>query len=731
VRITHVAWGHYPQWKGCGPVIYVHALAQAQRAIGHDVTVVCASDRSIAGAPPYALATEVVEGIPYVHVCNRPVEMHDLFNPLREAHDPQCEQAIAAALRDSGPDLVHIHNFVGLSFDIVAAGRSVGAKVVNSMHNYVPLCSRDDLFFADAERCGGPLERSCSRCLGTMVADEDYRQRAATAVAALNACDLNLAVSERVAAIYRDNGVDAERIAVERIGSSTAERLWRHVGAARVSRAASGVVDRDGRLTVVFFGAAWPRKGLMVFLQAMRRLSHPERIHASIFCGLGGEHSERVDAFLATCSDDVRAALSFYGGFTQDDLDVVLGGADVAALTPRWEDNGPQTVFEALAAGLPVLATRVGGIPDVVHDGVNGLLVDDGDVAGLAAALDALSADPARVERLRAGVQPPRSMAVHARALDAHYTSTWRSEPTESAPDRVCRVRNQDELIGALAQAVVDPTSAEVVLVDAGADAQTAQALAAVSGRVRLERDASAVGAAPASAEAGWPLGDVPDLHTHLRWASYAPLIDPCLRTLEVGCHAGLVTAVIAQRVDELAACELDTEAVALAQIRLAGMGRAEIAQFGSVCELPYPDASFDQVVIADVLEHVEDHHRAVRELARVLRPGGRLIVNGPLPAYDVLFPRPWIEHIGHVRDGYNRVDIEQLLRPWFDLELWSENSRAGGVLASHYLLGDNASLPTDLIRARHLENDPSSEPYGFTLLGRRTHPATEPEMAR
>jgi SAM-dependent methyltransferase len=218
----------------------------------------------------------------------------------------------------------------------------------------------------------------------------------------------------------------------------------------------------------------------------------------------------------------------------------------------------------------------------------------------------------------------------------------------------------------------------------------------------------------------------VPDLHTHLRWASYSPLIDPALPTLEVGCHAGLVTAVIAQRVGDLAACELDTEAVALAQIRLSELGRPGVAQFGNVCELPYPDGSFDQVIVADVLEHVTDDCAAVRELARVLRPGGRLIVNGPLPGYDVLFPRPWIEHIGHVRDGYDRADIERLLCPVFDVEQWSENSRAGGVLASHYLSGDVASLPADLIRARHLEDDPSSEPYGFTLLARRTQHAAD-----
>jgi len=728
MKITHIAWGYYPQWKGCGPVIYVHTLALAQRRVGHEVTVLCASDRHIDGASPFALATEVVEGVPYVHICNRPVHMHDFFNPLREAHDPECELAIASALHETRPDVVHIHNFVGLSSDIVAASRLAGARVINSMHNYLPVCSRDDLFFADAEHCGGPRERSCSRCLGTMVGDEDYRHRHAAALAALNGCDLNLAVSERVAEIYRGQGVRAELIAVERIGSTTAERLWRHLGAARVSRAVRGVVDRDGPLRIVFFGAGTPRKGLMMFLQAMRRVRHPERVQASIFSGLAPDQAERVQSFLASCDERVRASLSFHGGFSQDDLDVILAGADLAALTPRWADNGPQTVFEALAAGLPVLATRVGGIPDVVRHGVNGVLVEEGDVDGLAAAIDALSGASARLERLRAALQPPRSMAGHVRALDHHYAAAGAGCVTSAAAERVRRVSNTEELIGALVEAVASPSAGETVLVDAGADERAARMLAAIDGRVRIERDADVAAERAPLDVASWPLTDVPDLHSHLRWASYSELIDPALRTLEVGCNAGLLTAVIAQRVGDLAACELDSEAVGQAQARLEALGRPDVARFGDVCELPYADESFDQVIIADVLEHVCDDRRAVRELARILRPGGRLIVNGPLPGYDVLFPRPWIQHIGHVRDGYDRHDITELLKPLFEVESWSENSRAAGVLASHYLAPTTAALPVDLIRARQLESDPASEPYGFTLLAARS-PALISEM--
>ena len=74
-------------------------------------------------------------------------------------------------------------------------------------------------------------------------------------------------------------------------------------------------------------------------------------------------------------------------------------------LSSDWE-NLPHSAVEALSVGVPVVATAVGGVPEVVHDGENGLLVAPGRPDALAAALTRILEEPGLRERLAAGAKP-------------------------------------------------------------------------------------------------------------------------------------------------------------------------------------------------------------------------------------------------------------------------------------------------------------------------------------
>src|SRR5436853_1780706 len=81
-----------------------------------------------------------------------------------------------------------------------------------------------------------------------------------------------------------------------------------------------------------------------------------------------------------------------------------LRAADVAVLPSDWE-NFPHTAVEALAAGTPMIATAVGGVPEIIETDVNGILVSAGDGPAMAQAMARVVSDTGLLDRLRAGAQ--------------------------------------------------------------------------------------------------------------------------------------------------------------------------------------------------------------------------------------------------------------------------------------------------------------------------------------
>lgn len=108
--------------------------------------------------------------------------------------------------------------------------------------------------------------------------------------------------------------------------------------------------------------------------------------------------------------------------------------------------------------------------------------------------------------------------------------------------------------------------------------------------------------------------------------------------------------------VRRVTALEYDSGNFACLRAKLGNDPRVEMRQ-GSLLEIPFPDAAFDLVQSTQVIEHIEDHETAARELIRVLKPGGYALITVPHP------PEPFPNE-GHVREGYTEADLRALFEP-------------------------------------------------------------------
>jgi len=142
----------------------------------------------------------------------------------------------------------------------------------------------------------------------------------------------------------------------------------------------------DNTRLVLFVGHLVPVKALDVLLRAWARLLQDPSVGAHLRLVLIGEGTERDTLEQQARDLGVADRVAFLGPKPQPLVADWIAAADLLTL-PSHAEGSPNVVVEALASGTPVVASRVGGIPDLVDHGVNGLLVPAGDAAALADAL--------------------------------------------------------------------------------------------------------------------------------------------------------------------------------------------------------------------------------------------------------------------------------------------------------------------------------------------------------
>lgn len=162
----------------------------------------------------------------------------------------------------------------------------------------------------------------------------------------------------------------------------------------------SGPAQRPTRLVAV--GRLVEKKGLDDLLQALALL---DADGIPLTCHVYGDGPLRQRLTELRNALGLAENVHFLGSCSSDEVAAALTAADVFVLTPRVLADGdrdgiPNVLVEAMACGLPVVTTSVGGIPELVRDGVNGMTVPPGDTAAVAAALRLLVGDPALRARM-------------------------------------------------------------------------------------------------------------------------------------------------------------------------------------------------------------------------------------------------------------------------------------------------------------------------------------------
>lgn len=307
---------------------------------------------------------------------------------VRFVYSPAARDCVKRLLDDAKPDLAHLHIYYGqLTSSILRPIMEAGIPIVQTLHEYKLVCPVYSLVSRDrvCEACSGgrfwnALPRRCNRGSLPRTALSVVESYVSRLLGSVSAVDRFIAVSHFQRAKIVEMGVPADKV-------TTIHHF--------VDCAGTMPATGDGE-HVLYFGRLERLKGIFTLLDAVTPLADVP----VLFVGDGGARDELEREIRRRGLTHVR----LLGFRTGDELTALVRASIATVLPSLWYEPFGLTVIETFAEGRPVIGSRIGGISELIDDGVDGYLVPPGDVDALRERIDALARDRGRAVAMgRAG----------------------------------------------------------------------------------------------------------------------------------------------------------------------------------------------------------------------------------------------------------------------------------------------------------------------------------------
>ena len=421
MQVLLVANGYPPTAFG-GVEVYTASLATALTQRGHRVVVLCAEGRP--SVPDHQVIEDLVEGITVYRMVNN---FKRIFAFEETFADVKVDAFFDSLLTKLSPDLVHFNHLVTLSarLPLIAAAR--GIPTVFTAHDFWLLCQRITLKDWKQRRCLGPEQGGdCYRCITTgtwaqrmrtvtisslrNVTPYPIRQqirrlfsrsdhflpdiqatpaalagRYAMFKAAASSVHCILVPSQFVKEMLVSNGYSAQVIEVLPLGLEIPPATERPAG------------PTPALLNFAYVGSMLPWKGTDVLVKAFKQVKR-ENVRLNLY-GRADILPSYGRQLKRLAGSDSR--IKFRKPFQPADKDDIYRQIDVLVIPSVAYETYSFVAREALLRGKPIVATSTGALPEAIMDGVNGFLVEPGDVESLARVLDRIAANPAILFQLQ------------------------------------------------------------------------------------------------------------------------------------------------------------------------------------------------------------------------------------------------------------------------------------------------------------------------------------------
>ena len=381
-----------------------------------------------------------------------------IFNPdlapncaLYEYYNPILSIYAKDFLKDISPDIIHIYHLIHLSSSIIDAARELRIPIVLTLTDFWFFCPKWIRLKSDESLCGEDFSwRDCIWCLRkknnvydriTKTFHEKLLEFYVQELISNNKFNFNVLNNSQVSSLLfavagRLPFLKSQLGKVDQIvcHSSFLSKVFLnkgyfHNGFKVVSpgtMSSSKLPSKNGQISKItfgYFGGGREHKGPHVLLEAFREIKS-----ANVNLKLYGDFPERkyVKELYRIANGDER--IDFMGNYERAELIKILTGIDILVMPSIWYEAYGLSILEAFASKVPVIATDIGGIPEIVHDGHNGLLFKRGDVLGLKQKMECVINEPGLIQKFRENIPRVKSINEECNELLEIYKKLLRQK---------------------------------------------------------------------------------------------------------------------------------------------------------------------------------------------------------------------------------------------------------------------------------------------------------------
>ena len=374
MKICLISTSLYSLDNQTGAEVYVKRLSKQLIQQGHEVVIITTHPirsrkvitNQIDGAVVYSFyPLNIYERS---SIQKKPFLIKLVWHMADSVKNPHPYNIIKNILLQEKPDVAHIHCDRGLSASLCNAVMDAGVPLVYKLINFTPLCPKGTLVKSSGEMCTAP--RLMCRI---------YRMAKKSSLDGKP--DVVIADSQAVIDIFKEYG------------------FWMNTNVIKIPLALDLDHEKVNKeydtINILFVGHVVKTKGAHILLSAFKQLKQQNvRLH------IVGDGTES-EGLRRSAGNDSR--IHFHGFVTGEALEKLYQKANLVVVPSIWHEPFGIIIIESLKHGTPVIGSNIGGIPEIIEPGNNGLLFEAGNVAELKDILESLIINPSELKRLSEG----------------------------------------------------------------------------------------------------------------------------------------------------------------------------------------------------------------------------------------------------------------------------------------------------------------------------------------